>query len=109
MIEKNEQEEIPDDAKGAKALLLKGQKGLKDIQDKLDANAVKRKIEKVDDAKQSMLEAFENEKQLRDFINFVSDEEIENQISATIGNLRRIVPRKQQEPELEIVEFNGEE
>lgn len=92
--DKPETNEVTEDVKGAKALLLKGQNGFKDIQDKIEANAVKRKVEKADNAKLSMLEAFDNEKQLREFINFMSDEEIETQINETIGNLRRINPKK---------------
>lgn len=91
--DKPETNEVIEEVKGAKAIFLKEQNGLKDIQDKIKANAVKRKVEKADDAKLSMLKAFDNEKQLRELINFMSDEEIKNQIDETIGNLRRINPK----------------
>lgn len=73
--------------KGTKALLIKGQKVGKAIQAKIDESTVKRKVEKADNAKGNMLEAFENEKQLRSFYNPTDNEKIKMLIDETIGNL----------------------
>lgn len=79
-----------EDVKGAKGILLKGQKNIKAIQNKIDESTAKRKIEQADDAKEDMSIAFKNEKEFRALYHPITEDVIDQHINETIGNLRRI-------------------
>lgn len=74
----------------SKSIRAKGQKVGKAIQSKIDESNAKRKVEKADTAKENMLAAFENEKQLRTLYNPTDDMEIEKLVNETIDDLIRI-------------------
>lgn len=85
--------------KGPKAILQKGQDGIKNVQAKISENNYKQKLKESIEAQEAMERVGLNEKQLRAIYKEIPDTEVQELTDMYIGGLLRIEEKVDDEPE----------